>query len=112
MLTNLNNEKVSTQIFKNFDVAIVGAGAAGITLTKELSSFGKNVALIEAGDYEYTDESQEIYIAKTIGDQYFDLDVARLRHFGGTTNHWEVGADHLKKKILKEDISVKNINGQ
>ena len=88
MLTNLNNEKVSAQIFENFDVAIVGAGAAGITLTKELSSFGKNVALIEAGDYEYTDESQEIYVAKTIGDQYFDLDVARLRHFGGTTNHW------------------------
>ena len=64
MLTNLNNKKVSAQIFKNFDVAVVGAGAAGITLTRELSTYGKNVALIEAGDYEYTDESQEIYIAK------------------------------------------------
>ena len=87
MLTNLNNEIVNAQIFKNFDVAIVGAGAAGITLTKELSSLGKNVALIEAGDYEYSDESQEIYIAKTKGD-------------------------HLKRKILKEDISEMNINGQ
>ena len=77
MLTNLNNEKVNAQIFENFDVAIVGAGAAGITLTNELSSLGKNVALIEAGDYEYSEESQEIYIAKTVGDQYFDLDVAR-----------------------------------
>ena len=56
MLTNLNNEKVNAQIFENFDVAIVGAGAAGITLTNELSSLGKNVALIEAGDYEYSEE--------------------------------------------------------
>ena len=84
MLTNLNNEKVTAQTFKNFDVAVVGAGAAGITLTKELSSLGKSVALIEAGDYDYTDESQEVYIAKTKGDHYFDLDVARLRYFGGT----------------------------
>ena len=64
MLTNLNNEKVNAQIFKNFDVAIVGAGAAGITLTKELSSLGKNVALIEAGDYEYTDESKKYILQK------------------------------------------------
>ena len=88
MLTNLNKEKANQQNFDDFDVAVVGAGAAGITITNEISSLGYNVALIEAGDFEYTDESQEIYTAKTIGDPYFDLDVARLRYFGGTTNHW------------------------
>ena len=88
MLTNLNKEKANQQNFDDFDVAVVGAGAAGITITNEISSLGYNVALIEAGDYEYTEESQEIYTAKTVGDPYFDLDVARLRYFGGTTNHW------------------------
>lgn len=88
MLTNLNNEKEQHQNFRNFDVAIVGSGAAGITVAKQLSSLGRKVALIEAGDYDYSDESQEIYTAKIKGDPYFDLDVARLRYFGGTTNHW------------------------
>ena len=88
MLTNLDEEKVNKQIFGDFDVAVVGSGAAGITITNQISSLGYNVALIEAGDYEYTEESQEIYAAKTVGDPYFDLDVARLRYFGGTTNHW------------------------
>ena len=37
---------------------------------------------------EYSEESQQLYRAKTVGDQYFELDVARLRYFGGTTNHW------------------------
>ena len=88
MLTNLDKETVNEQNFDDFDVAVVGAGAAGITITNQISSLGYNVALIEAGDYEYTEESQEIYTAKTVGDPYFDLDVARLRYFGGTTNHW------------------------
>ena len=88
MLTNLNKDEVNGQNFKDFDVAVVGAGAAGITITNHLALLGYNVALIEAGDYEYTDESQEVYTAKIVGDPYFDLDVARLRYFGGTTNHW------------------------
>ena len=44
--------------------------------------------MIEAGDYEISEESQNIYQGKVVGDPYFDLDVARLRHLGGSTNHW------------------------
>jgi len=66
MLTNLNKDKVNVQNFKDFDVAVVGAGAAGITITNHLALLGYNVALIEAGDYEYTDESQEVYTAKIV----------------------------------------------
>ena len=88
MLTDLNSSNVKENTFSGFDVAIVGAGAAGITLALKLSSLGKKVALIEAGGLEYSDDSQEIYLAKTLGDPYFELDVARLRYFGGSTNHW------------------------
>ena len=65
-VNEFNNEKVNAQIFENFDVAIVGAGAAGITLTNELSSLGKNVALIEAGDYEYSEELHKKYILQKL----------------------------------------------
>lgn len=88
MLTDLNNSQEINNNFSNFDVAVIGAGAAGITIAKKIAFKGKKVALIEAGGYDYSEESQKIYSAKTIGDYYYDLDVARLRYFGGTTNHW------------------------
>ena len=88
MLTDLNNTGAIKDTYSGYDVTIVGAGAAGITLALKLSSNGRKVALIEAGGLEYSAESQQVYSAKTVGDPYFELDVARLRYFGGTTNHW------------------------
>ena len=88
MLTDLNDTDAFEEDYSGYDVTIVGAGAAGITLALKLSSMGKNVALIEAGGLEYSEESQQVYSARTVGDPYFDLDLARLRYFGGTTNHW------------------------
>ena len=88
MLTDLNNSGSIVDSYSGYDVTIIGAGAAGITLALKLSAEGKKVALIEAGGLEYSEESQQVYSAKTVGDPYFELDVARLRYFGGTTNHW------------------------
>ena len=88
MLTNLNQVLNVKNQFRGFDVAIVGAGAAGIVLALKLAEYGKRVALIEAGGHEFSEESQQIYVGKTIGDPYFQLDHARLRYFGGSTNHW------------------------
>jgi len=88
MLSDLNNASTNEDTFSGFDVAIIGAGAAGITLALKLTSYGKKVALIEAGGLEYSEDSQQVYRAKTVGDPYFELDAARLRYFGGTTNHW------------------------
>ncbi len=88
MLTDLKNSGSIEDFYSGYDAAIIGAGAAGITLALKLSSKGKRVALIEAGGLEYSEESQQVYKAKTVGDPYFELDVARLRYFGGTTNHW------------------------
>ena len=88
MLIDLNVSLPDFNSLENFDTVIIGAGAAGITLADKLSSLGKKIALIEGGDQEYTNDSQEIYKANTVGDPYFELDVARLRFFGGSTNHW------------------------
>ena len=88
MLIDLNTFASEIDVLSGFDVVVVGAGAAGITLATKLASLGKRVALVEGGGYEYTSESQEVYKANTIGDPYFELDFVRLRHFGGTTNHW------------------------
>ena len=73
---------------ERYDVCIIGAGAAGIVLARKLARAGQSVLLAEAGGVEYSDQSQSIYQGDVIGDPYPDLDIARLRYFGGSTNHW------------------------
>lgn len=70
------------------DVAIVGAGAAGITLALALDGAGMRVLLIESGDHRPEPETQRLCRGENVGLPYFDLHAARLRFFGGTTNHW------------------------
>ncbi len=72
----------------NADVCIVGAGAAGITIARELAGRSAQVVLLESGDFEFDAATQDLYKGANVGLPYFDLDFTRLRFFGGTTNHW------------------------
>ena len=70
------------------DICIVGAGAAGITLARELGSGPRSVVLLESGGMELEGATQFLYNGTQTGVRYFDLSACRLRYFGGTTNHW------------------------
>jgi len=70
------------------DIAIIGAGAAGIALACELAGSGRDTWLIESGDFDFDAPTQALYEGKNIGTPYPPLDVWRLRYFGGSTNHW------------------------
>lgn len=70
------------------DLAIVGAGAAGITLARALQATGLKIALIESGGLDWNEDAQDL-AAGDLGEQtYGALDAVRLRQFGGTTGHW------------------------
>lgn len=71
----------------SYDIGIIGAGAAGITLGVELARRGLQVLVCEGGSRERTDKSQDIYRGET-SPNYYKLDNARLRFLGGSTNHW------------------------
>ena len=70
------------------DICIVGAGAAGISIAREFIGSSTRVALLESGGLAYDALTQSLYTGDNIGLPSFDLEVNRLRFFGGTTNHW------------------------
>jgi choline dehydrogenase-like flavoprotein len=70
------------------ELCIVGAGAAGITIARELTGAGFRVALLESGSLTFDADTQELYAGTDIGRPFLDLTTCRLRFFGGTTNHW------------------------
>jgi choline dehydrogenase-like flavoprotein len=80
--------KVDTDATLKADLCIVGAGAAGIALAREFIGGSARVLLLESGGLEFDSETQSLYDGRLGGLPYFPLETARLRYFGGTTNHW------------------------
>ncbi|WP_420138562.1 FAD-dependent oxidoreductase [Sphingomonas sp.] len=70
------------------DVAIIGAGAAGLTMARRLLDGGLSVVLLESGGLDYEKATADLNVGENVGQDYYDLDHARLRFFGGTTAIW------------------------
>ncbi|MEE8526837.1 MAG: GMC family oxidoreductase [Thermoanaerobaculia bacterium] len=87
-----DGRKVEPGTALDFDVCILGAGAAGITLARALSSAGRTLALVESGGFEYEKATQALYEGTNEGTLLVPraryLTAGRRRFFGGTTNHW------------------------
>lgn len=69
------------------DLCICGAGAAGITVARELAGKGLRIALLESGDLLPDEATSELSRGTSSGTPY-DLYATRLRYLGGTTGHW------------------------
>lgn len=70
------------------EICIVGAGAAGITLARDLIAGGKSVLLLESGGADFDPDVQNLADGSNVGVDYYPLRDARLRFFGGTTAIW------------------------
>ncbi len=73
---------------QHFDVAILGGGAAGISVARQLTKAGHRVCLAESGGLDFEERTQALYTGSNIGHEYYDLDQSRLRFFGGTLSIW------------------------
>jgi len=70
------------------DLCIIGAGAAGITIARQFVGRPVGVIVVESGGLDLDEATQALYQGRIVGHPYFDLDITRLRYFGGSTNHW------------------------
>ena len=70
------------------DIAIIGGGAAGITLALALAEKPVRVLMLESGGTEYDEETQKLYAGSQTGTQYLSLEHSRMRFLGGSSNHW------------------------
>jgi choline dehydrogenase-like flavoprotein len=70
-------------------IAIIGGGAAGITLAIELADHFKDVLVLESGGTVFEKETQDLCEGKLLGHTQPDLRDSRLRFLDGSTNHWD-----------------------
>jgi choline dehydrogenase-like flavoprotein len=71
-----------------YDVCIVGAGPAGITVALELESSGWRVCLLEAGGTGYERSTQGLFEGEVLGQPYPALRETRVGALGGSTTVW------------------------
>ncbi len=69
-----------------FDLCIIGAGPAGITIANKLANAPFKICLLEGGGVDGDGAGQALYHG--ISQGYSPLMACRVRFFGGTTNHW------------------------
>ncbi len=81
-------KKVQDLKKKRFENIIIGSGPAGISLALSLEKEGVESLIIEAGNIDPYDGSNNLLDGKIINENYTSLENARARQFGGSSNLW------------------------
>jgi len=85
----------------SYDLCIVGAGAAGISIAREFVGRRESVCLLESGGLEFDPDTQALAAGDDVGQPYSSLVSNHLRYFGGTTNHWAGNCFPLSEIVME-----------
>lgn len=83
------------------DICLVGGGAAGITIARELANQELKVVILESGGLDYDEAIESLSRLVVTGHRYQTMG-SRLRFFGGTTNHWGGHCVPLRRYIFEK----------
>ncbi len=103
----INANKLTENFELKTNICILGAGAAGITIARELNNCPYQVLLLESGGFGPDCEIQSLYKIENIGKP-LRHELKRVRYFGGTTNIWTGQCVMLNTIDFKEREWVKN----
>ena len=70
------------------DICIIGAGIAGLLLSKKLATYGFHVHLLEAGGMDLEQRSQDLYKSEMRGVFHQGTTEGRFRTYGGASTRW------------------------
>src|SRR5262245_49094014 len=90
MATRIDARRLDPGTELRADVAIIGAGPAGITVARQLAGTGLDVVVLESGGEQPHPETAALAAGHSVGYPYHPLERSRLRGFGGTSEHWEL----------------------
>ncbi len=85
---HIGAERLSSGAQLHADVAIVGAGPAGIVLALELASTRRRVLLIESGGVGFDGDVQQLGDTDGSDDCHVPMSLATRRQIGGASNLW------------------------
>ncbi len=85
MIEDLSELETGTTL--DVDLCVVGAGAAGVTIAKQLLGSGIRVCLVEAGGMAEEPDTQDLYRGECVGHS-FEVHEGRYRVFGGSGTRW------------------------
>src|ERR1700730_15291660 len=90
MIIDLEQADIPVQTeLSNFDICIVGAGAAGLVLAIELINHRKHVLVLESGGLQrWERRTQALKKSEIVGLPYAGVHSGRFRTLGGTTATW------------------------
>ena len=92
----LDSESWAQEKLHYADYVVIGGGAAGVALALELSKSSAKIVLVEGGELEFSEISQDIYKGTCDLRQLPPgLAGSRLRFLGGSTNCWAGGCAEL-----------------
>ncbi|MBA2318851.1 MAG: GMC family oxidoreductase [Euzebyales bacterium] len=90
-----------------FDVCIVGAGVAGITIARELEGCGLRVGVLESGGTEPQRSSRDAVRGPITGYSYYRHGLARARAFGGSSRLWPLEEGWRARPLDPIDFEVR-----
>jgi len=86
--TFLDAREIAPETKLDFDLCIVGAGAAGITIAREFLNTDLRVCVLESGGLGIDAAVDRLSEIDDVGRLPGKEGLNRLRYFGGTTNLW------------------------
>jgi hypothetical protein len=85
----INSETLEDRTIVKSDIAIVGAGPAGIVMALELATAGYEVTLIESGSLRFSAAAQNLGEANYVTPQFHEpMSECTRRQLGGTSTIW------------------------